>query len=43
MYKKNQHVCLNEVLWLMTTKMRLKMKNRSHGYDITRPSPRHGH
>ena len=23
--------------------MRLKMKNRSHGYDMTRPSPRHGH
>ena len=23
--------------------MRLKMKNRSHRYDITRPRPRHGH
>ena len=23
--------------------MRLKMKNRSNGYDITRPRPRHGH
>ena len=23
--------------------MKVKMKNRSHGYDINRPSPRHGH
>ena len=23
--------------------MRLKMNNRSHRYDITRPRPRHGH
>ena len=23
--------------------MRLKMKNRSHRYDIKRPRPRHGH
>ena len=28
---------------IMTTKMRLKMKNRSHRYDITRPRSRHGH
>ena len=27
----------------MTMKMRLKMKNRSHRYDINRPIPRHGH
>ena len=24
-------------------KIRLKMKNRSHKYDINRPQPRHGH
>ena len=24
-------------------KMRLKMKNRSHRYDINRPRPRNGH
>ena len=24
------HVCLNEVIWLMAMKMKLKMKNRSH-------------
>ena len=42
MYKKT-YVCLNEGIWLMTTKMRLKMKNRSRRYDINRPRPIHGH
>ena len=27
----------------MAMKMRLKMKNRSHRYDINRPTPIHGH
>ena len=27
----------------MAMKMGLKMKNRSHKYDINRPKPRHGH
>ena len=27
----------------MTMKMRLKMKNRSHRYDINRTRPIHGH
>ena len=27
----------------MTMKMRLKRKNRSHRYDISRTSARHGH
>ena len=40
---KNKYVCLIEIIWLMTMKMRLKMKNRSHIYDIYRPRPRHGH
>ena len=30
-------MAMNEVI------MRLKMKNRSHRYDINRPGPRHGH
>ena len=34
---------LNEVIWLMAMKMRLKMKNRSHIYDINGPRPGHGH
>ena len=33
-YRKNKCVCFNEVIWLMTTKMRLKMKGRSQRYDI---------
>ena len=27
----------------MALTMRLKMKNRSHRYDINRPRPRYGH
>ena len=40
---KNEYLCLNVLIWLMAVKMRLNMKNRSHRYDINRPSPRHGH
>ena len=35
-------VCFNDIVLLMTMKMRLTMKNRSHRYDINRPRPRHG-
>ena len=42
-YSKNctdsKYVCLNEVIWLVTMKMRLKMKNRLHRYDINGPRP----
>ena len=27
----------------MTMKMRMKIKNTSHRYDINSPTPRHGH
>ena len=40
---KNKYFCLNEDIWLMTMKVRLTMKNRSHRYDVNRPRPRHGH
>ena len=40
---KNMYVYLNEVIWLMTMKMRLNMKNRSSRYDINRNRCRHGH
>ena len=40
---KNTYICLNEVIWLMAMKMRLKMKNRSHRYDINRPRFRDEH
>ena len=38
-----KYVRLNEVIWLMTVKIELKMKNRSYWYDVNRPRPRHGH
>ena len=41
--QQNKCACLNKVIWLMTTKMSLKMKNRSHRYDIARLRPRHRH
>ena len=40
-YTKNKCVFLMSLL--MTTKIRLKMKNRSHIYSISRPRTRHGH
>ena len=39
---KNKCVCFYEVIWLMAMKMKLKMKNGSHRYDINRPRPRYG-
>ena len=41
-YKKQMHL-FEWFIWLTTTKRRLKMKNRSHRYDMNRPRPRHGH
>ena len=35
---KNKCVCFDEVIWLITTKMRLKKKKISHKYDINRPT-----
>ena len=34
---------LNDVIWLLTMKIRLKMKNRSNKYDINWTNPRQGH
>ena len=47
MYKKQVKMfkclnCLNEVICLMTMKIRLKMKNRSHRYVINRRGSRPG-
>ena len=36
-------VCFDEVIWLTTMKMRLKMKSRSQRYEIYRPMSRHGY
>ena len=38
---KNKYVCFHAIMWLMTIKMRLKMKNRSHRYGINKPRPSH--
>ena len=40
---KNKCDCFNDIIWLITTKMRLKMKNKSQIYDLNRSRPRHGH
>ena len=40
---RNNYICLNEFIWLMTMKMRLKIKNRSYRHDINRPRSRHRH
>ena len=39
--QKSKYVYINEVISLMTIKMRLKIINRSHKYDINRPRPKH--
>ena len=38
---KNKYICLNAVIWLM--KKMMKMKKRSHRFDINRPRPTNGH
>ena len=40
---KNKCVCFNEIMRLIVVKMRLKMKNGSHIYDINRTRSRRGH
>ena len=43
-YKQNNKcVCINEIIRLIIVKMKLKMKNRSHRYDVNRYRPIHGH
>ena len=41
--QKNTCVCIHEIIRFIIMKMRIKMKNRSHRYDIKRLSSRHGH
>ena len=38
--QKNKCVCFDEIIRLIIMKMEMKMKNRSHRYDIR---SRHGH
>ena len=39
--QNNKCVCIHEILQLIV--MMIKMKNRSHRYDINRPTSKHGH
>ena len=41
--QKNKCVCFHEIIRLIILKMEMKMKNKSHRYDINRPRPRYGH
>ena len=38
---KHKCVCFNDVIWLMTIKVMLKIKNKSQRYDINWPGPGH--
>ena len=40
--KTSTHVSLNKVTYLTPMKMKVKIKNRSHRYDINWRRPRHG-
>ena len=41
--KIKKYVCFNEIIWFNIMKVRQKMKNRSHRYEINRSRSRHGH
>ena len=41
--QKNKYVCIHEVIRLIIMKMKIKMRNRSHRYHISRPRSRQGH
>ena len=33
--QKNKYICIHETMWLIIMKIKIKMKNRSHRYDIS--------
>ena len=39
--QKNKYVCIHEIMRLIIMKMNMKMKNRSHRYNINKPRPSH--
>ena len=41
--QKNKCVCIHETIRLIIMKMKIKMKNRSHRFDISRRRSRQGH
>ena len=38
--QKKKCVCIHKIIWLIIMKMKVKMGNRSHRYDINRPGSR---
>ena len=40
--QKKKYVCFNEITWLTVIKMKIKMNNSSHGYNINRRRLIHG-
>ena len=40
--QKNKSICIYEIKRLIIMNMKVKMKNRSHRYDTSRPRSRHG-
>ena len=41
--EKNKFVCIHEIMRLIITEIKVKMKNRLHRYVINRSRSRHGH
>ena len=41
--QKSKFVCIHEIMRLIVMTMKIKIKDRSHRYDIIRPRSRHGH
>ena len=40
--ENNKFVCIHRIIRLIIRRMKMKLKNRSHRYDINRPRSRHG-
>ena len=38
--QKNKRVCIHKIIQLIIMKIKIKMKSRSHKYDINRPKSR---
>ena len=40
---KNKCVCIHEIIRLIITRMKMRIKTTSHSYNINRARPSHGH
>ena len=41
--QKNKCICVHKIMRLIIMKMKMKIRNESHRYDINRPKSRRGH